>query len=180
MPLPLRRLYGIGTWLEENAADVIHESVASGVQTPNPLSLVARILMRVNVSEMAYQVFSIPKDPDTGEHVNKGLTVEFFDEYLDVPTAQNLFNTFIELNEIENVIKNLQSLPVTRKLMEVSSYAFGIPFLNSLQQNTVSPQSKLEGSQSPRSMDSSQHVTSGGQANGKESESKSPTANRVM
>lgn len=180
MPLPLRRLYGLGSWLEENSSEVIKEIIASGSAAPNPLAMVARVLARVNVSEVCYLIFSIPRDPDTGEQINKNISVEFFDEYLDVPVAQELFKQFIELNELENLIKNLQSLPVVKKLMEASSLAFGIPFLNSLQLSTASSQNKPEGSQFLKSTDSSTQPTSERQETGGTKNQQRATGSRVM
>lgn len=161
MPLPLRRLYSVGSWLENNATDVVKETIAATNEgeVPNPMVLVARVLMRVDVAELAYAIFSLPKDPETGEQINKGLSKEFFDDYLDTPTAQKLFKEFIEINDLESLIKNLQSLPVVKKLMEASSLTFGIPFLSSLQQSTASTQNKPEGSPSPKSTDSSTPIT---------------------
>ena len=161
MPLPLSRLYSIGTWLETNATDVIKETIAAtrSGEVPNPMTLVARVLLRVDVSELVLNILTLPKNPETGKQINEGLTREFFDDYLDVPTAQDLFKQFIELNDLENLIKNLQSLPVVKKLMEASSLTFGIPFLSSLQQSTDSTQNKSEGSHSPKSTDSSTPTT---------------------
>lgn len=163
MPLPLTKLYAIGRWLELNANDVVKETITATEpgEIPNPMVLVARVLLKVDVNEIALQIFSLPKNPDNGEQVNKGLTKEFFDDYFDMPTAQLVFKEFVELNDIGNLIKNLQSLPVVKKLMEASSLTFGIPFLNSLRLSTDSNPNKLEGSPSPKSTDLSPQTTEG-------------------
>lgn len=167
MPLPLVRLYDVGKWLEDNAGTVIREAIQnSGDQVPNPISLIATVLLRVDVSSVALTVFSEPENPDTGEKVNKNLTKEFFDKYLDIPTAQEMFQTFIELNDLEKLIKNLQSLPAIKKLMEASSLAFGIPFLNSLRQSTDLSQSGSEGSRFPKSIVTTRPATKESSENG--------------
>lgn len=177
MPLPLNRLYEIGRWLETNANDVIKETISTSKDgtVPNPIGLITTVLMRVDVSEMALKIFSTPKNPDTDEPLNPNLTKQFFDDYLDVPTAQELFYVFVELNDLERLIKNLRSLPMIRSLMEASSLAFGIPFLNSLRQNTASAQTQLGGSPSLKSTDTSQPASNAEQADGPEKKSKTLT-----
>ncbi len=161
MPLPLKRLYSVGGWLEKNANEVIRETIAGMKEKnpPNPITLVSRVLARVDVSQLLCDIFSMPKDPETGKQLNPDLTKGFFDEYLDVPTGHKLFLDFVEINDVEQLIKNLQSLPAVKRLMEAGSLAFGIPFLNTLQQNTDSAQMKSEGSPSPRSIDTLQQAT---------------------
>lgn len=155
MPLPLTRLYSIGSWLETNATEVLKEAVAQtkAGEVPNTMALVAKILLRVDVAELAFTIFNNPKDPETRERVNKGISKEFFEDYLDLKNAHTLFMEFVQLNDIENLIKNLQSLPMVKKLMEASSLTFGIPFLNSLPQSIASAQIRSEGSRSHRSTD---------------------------
>jgi hypothetical protein len=160
MPLPLSKLIGVGTWLEESSNDVVSETLKNVEpgKVPNVMVLVAKVLNKVNVSQVAFEIFSLPKDPETRESVNKNLSKEFFDEYLDIPTANILVKTFVELNDIPEIIKNLQSLPVVKRLSEAASLTFGIPFLNSLLQNTVSTQTKPEGSLFPKSTDSAERT----------------------
>jgi hypothetical protein len=156
MPLPLTQLFSVGKWLEENSGDVLQETIKNTEpgKVPNPLVLVTRVLMKVDMSEVALKIFSYPRNPDTKECLNGELTKDFFDEYLDIPTAHRLFNDFIALNQLEELLKNLQSLPVIKKLMEAASLTFGIPYLSSLQQSTDSTPNGLEGSHSHKSMDS--------------------------
>lgn len=159
MPLPLTRLFKIVGWLEENSNDVIKSALdRESKEIPNPMVLIVRVFNKIDLSEVALDIFSFPKDPDTGEQINKNLTKEFFDIYLDIPTAHTLVKMFGQLNEVEEIIKNLQSLPIVKGVLEMMSPIFGIPFLNSLQQNMGSHQSKPEGSHSLKSTDSSTPV----------------------
>ena len=162
MPLPLAKLISVIAWLEENANDVVLEVVKSGQPNniPNPMVLITKVMSRVNFPEVVYDVFSYPKDPDTKEPINKKISKEFFEEYLDIPTAHHLVKEFAAINQVEELIKNFQSLPITKKAMEAVSIMFGIPYLNSLQQNTVSTQTPSEGSQSHKSTDTSKPITS--------------------
>lgn len=168
MPLPLTRLFKVVNWLEENSNEVIKEAVkAESKEIPNPMVLIVRVINKIDLSAVALEVFSFPKDPDTGEPLNKGLTREFFETYLDIPTAHTLVKTFGQLNEVEELIKNLRSLPIVKGVLELTSPIFGIPFLNSLHQSISSPQSKPEGSPSLKSTDSSTHVNTEEQGFGK-------------
>lgn len=170
MPLPLSRLVEIGHWLEENCNGVVQdviEDLRGGKEAPNPLGLVTKVLLRANTSEVALELFSRSRKPGTKELLNKDLDKEFFDEYLDTPTAQELFRKFIKVNQLEDLIKNLWSLPIVKKVIEAGTLAYGIPFLNSLQQSTDSVQKKSEGSHSHKSTDTSEQVISGEQEIGK-------------
>jgi hypothetical protein len=163
MPLPLSKLVAIGNWLEETCNDVVADilgEIRKGKEAPNPLALVTKVLLRIDMSQTALIIFESPKDPLTRSPVNKDLTREFFEEYLDIPTSKDLFLKFIEINQIEDLIKNLQSLPMAKKLIEIWTLTFGIPYLSSLQQSMVSPQDKLEGSLSHKSTDTLTPATS--------------------
>lgn len=172
MPLPLTKLFSIGSWLEENSNEVIHETIKSTEpgKVPNPLVLVTKVLNKVDTSELALTIFSYPKNPETGELLNKGLSKQFFDDYFDIPTAHEAYKLFVELNQLEELIKNLQSLPVIKKLMEAASLTFGIPYLSSLQQNMDSTQSASEGSRSRKSTDTLGETTLEKQGLGKPSQ----------
>jgi len=154
-PLPVSRLVKVIDWLEENANEVIGDTIktAEPGKIPNPLILITRVLGKVDMSQLVCDVLSYPKNPDTKKPLNEGLSKQFFDDYLDIPTANALVKTFVELNEIPDIIKNLQSLPVVKRLMEAASLTFGIPYLNSLQQSTDSTLTESEGSRSRKSTD---------------------------
>jgi len=149
MPLPLSALVDVGDWLEENCNEVVQEAIHLAEGGVNPLSLVYRVILRADTAEICLRLFT-RKKPD-GTLVNEGLTKEFFFDSLDVPTAHNIFNAFVEINEIDGLLKNLQSLPVVREVLTSMGSTFGLPFLNILQQSTGSTQKTSEGSQSHRS-----------------------------
>ena len=153
LPLPVSRLFKVMNWLEENANDVISDVVKNTEpgKVPNPMVLVTRVLSKVDTSQVIFDILSYPKDPDTKQCINKEISKEYIEEYLDIPTAHSIVKVFIELNEIPDIIKNLQSLPVIKKLTDIASFVFGIPFLNSLRLSTDSTQSVSEGSHSPKS-----------------------------
>lgn len=166
MPLPLAKLVSIGHWLEENCNEVVQEileEIRKGKETPNPLALVTKVLLRVDMAETALLLFEFPKDPLSRKHINTDLTKEFFEEYLDIPTSQELFRKFVEINQLEELLKNLQSLPLAKKLIEVWTLAYGIPYLSSLQPNMGSVQEKSEGSLSHKSTATSEPATTGEQ-----------------
>ena len=74
MPLPLSRLVEIGHWLEENAGgvqDIILEEYRSVGEVPkNPLWLVAKVLLRVDTSQVALEILGRTKKPGTKELLN--------------------------------------------------------------------------------------------------------------
>jgi len=162
MPLPLSRLHVVGNWLNENCREVVRDLIATQTtQTPDPFAMITQVLLRVDVAEVAYQLFSTSKDPETGKPINEGLTKEFFEEYLDVPAAHELFKIFIEVNEVPDLLKNLQRLPMVQALTEISMTTLGLPYLSSLRLSTASTQRKSEGSQSLKSTDSLEGATTG-------------------
>jgi hypothetical protein len=168
MPLPLKRLYEVGVWLSENCNDVVQEVLASkNIKNINPMDMATKVLLRVDMSVIAYDLLIRAKNPETGKSINDGLTREFLDEYLDTVAAQEFVKTFVEINELPNLIKNLQRLPVVQELMEIASSTFGRPYLNSLLPNTDSTQTLSEGSRSPKSTDTSTAATSNEQESGK-------------
>lgn len=169
MPLPLKRLHEVGIWLTENCNDVVQEVLsARELKAVNPMDMATKVLLRVNVSEIVFDLLSKPKNPDTGESINTGLTLEFIDEYLDPPTAQEFVTKFVEINELSNLVKNLRRLPVVQQLMDVASSTFGLPYLNSLLPNTDSTPTLSEGSHSPKSTVTSTAATSREQEGGKQ------------
>jgi hypothetical protein len=168
-PLPLRTLYSVGEWLEENSNGVIKETTMGlkPGEVPNVLSLVTKIIMRVDVSKLIMDILALPTNPETLKPLNELPNKEFFDKFLDITTAHQVYKVFSELNDLEALIKNLQSLPMVSKLMEISSLTFGIPYSNILRQNTGSRQSKLEGSHSHKSIGTSEPEDTGSQVPGR-------------
>jgi hypothetical protein len=163
MPLPLSKLKQIGHWLEDSCDDLVREvrtEIRAGAAAPNPLTMVTRILLKVDVVETVFEIFSLPKDPVTREPINKDLSKEFFEEYLDIPASHSVYNAFVELNQLEKLLKNLQSLPIAKDLMTAGMSTFGIPFLNTLLQNTDSAQKTSGGSLTRKSTDTLEQRTS--------------------
>src|SRR5271170_4508801 len=151
-PLPLRHLVALGKWLEENCNDVVKGVIAQAKASTemNPFGMVTEILLRVNLNDIIFMLLSKPKDPDTGEPINK-ITKEFVDDYLDTVSARSFIQAFITVNDLEELIKNLRRLPIIEKLMDAAMSTFGLPYLNSLQPNTDLTQSTSEGSPSLKS-----------------------------
>jgi hypothetical protein len=160
-------------WLDMTAKGVLLEALKEE-KTPGPWGMVADILKQVNVYDLCMEIFDT-KHPETGEPINKGLTLEYLQEYLDTPSARKVILTFIEVNELEEALGNLQSLPVVGSLMEALKSTFGLPFLTHLQTSTDSPQTQLEDSHSRNSTSISEDSTGGTPASGlSEVESQKP------
>lgn len=164
LPTPIAKLRGIQNWLDDTTKGVLLEAL-KGEDTPSPWGLVANVLKQVDVYDLCLKIFE-RKHPETGELINKGLTREYLEEYLDTPATRQVILAFIEINELEEALKNLQSLPVMGSLMEALKTTFGLPFLKHLQQNTDSLPKTLEGSVSPSSDSTSGAATGGTQGNG--------------
>lgn len=176
LPLPLKRLHEIGKWLEENCNEVVQEVLATArnkKEAADPFGMVTKVLLRVNANQIVYELLAAPKNPETGQPIND-ITKEFVDEYLDPISAQEFFKTFVSVNDLDNLIKNLRRLPMVEKLLEVASSTFGLPYLSSLLPSTASAQSKSEGSPSPKSTVMSMPGTSDTQEGGKTETSPAP------
>lgn len=170
MPLPLRHLNTLGKWLEGNCNDLVKQVIASAktAQEINPFGMVTEILLRIDVNELIYQMLTQAKDPETREPINV-VTKDFIDEYLDPMSAQKFVETFIEVNDLHELIKNLRRLPILQKLMDAALSTFGLPYLSSLQPNTVSAQKLSEGSPTPKSSSTSPGATTAQPEAGKSS-----------
>jgi len=152
MPLPLSRLRKIGDWLQNATLDEVKDVVREAKATSDPWKSVAAILKRIDIHDVVFHLFADPKDTE-GTQVNPEITKEFLEEYLDTPTVRRIFKAFIEVNELEETIKNLSDLPGARRLMEALTITFGLPFLNSLQQSMGFDPNRSESSPVPRSTD---------------------------
>jgi hypothetical protein len=164
LPTPIAKLRGIQNWLDDTTKGVLLEALKEE-DTPSPWGLVANVLMQVDVYDLCVKIFE-RKHPETGEPINKELTREYLEEYLDTPATRQIILAFIEINELEEALKNLQSLPVVGSLMEALKTTFGLPFLKHLQTSTDSLPSTLEGSASPSLDNTSEAVTGGTRENG--------------
>jgi hypothetical protein len=154
LPTPLYKLRNVTKWLDETTKGVLLEALKDGDKDLTPWGIMAGVVREVDMTELCLRIFE-RKNPQTGEVINAGIDKEFFEEYLDTPTARRIILAFIEINEIEDAIKNLQSLPVVRSLMEVLKSTFGLPFLKHLQENTDSGRGTSEGSASHKSSSTS-------------------------
>jgi hypothetical protein len=153
MPLPLKTLYDVWDWLEQNCKDTIQEvleEMKTSTTAPNALELIGRVLRRVNLVDVAHHVLTITKNPETGKPLNE-VSKEFLMEYLDLPSSKEFAVVFVEVNQLEDMIKNLQRLPIAQKVMDLVQTTLGLPFLNLLQQNMDSLQQKSGSSPSNKS-----------------------------
>jgi hypothetical protein len=169
MPLPLSRLADLGDWLEKNSNDVVQEAIAAmstSDKVPNPLELITSVLLRIDTAAIAYEIFTAVKHPETGKSVNEDLTIQFFQDYLDVVVGKEVVLNFIEVNQLDDLIKNLSRLPTVKKLFEIVSTSIGLPYLNSLHQSMASTPSPSEGTHSPKSTDTLMGDTSAEQEGG--------------
>lgn len=167
MPLPLPRLREAIVEFDKRIWEMFKEMREDKVETPNLMQFIVDIINSFDTTELAYKLLTIPKNPETNRPVND-VTKEFLDEYLDIPSMRKLMVTFVEVNEIEGLIKNLQSLPMLKKLMEAATTTYGVKFLNFLQQNTASNLGRSQNSLSPRSTDTSVPDTTGTPESGPE------------
>lgn len=169
-PLPLTEIGKVQGWIDGTTKDVLLEAMKEE-KTPSPWGLIADVLKQVDVYELCLTVFGT-RHPETDEPINKGLTREYLEKYLDTPTTQKIILTFIEINELEEAIKNLQRLPMVGSLMEALKSTFGLPFLTHLATSTDSLPGTSEGSVSPKSSNTSGDATGDTPANGPLEESR--------
>jgi len=166
-PLPLSKLRKISAWLREAATEEVMGVIREQKKDANPFRMAASLMSKINMTDLCMELFATPKDLE-GELVNPGLTREFFEEHVDLPTARRVIGTFIKVNELEETLKNLQSLPVVRQIMEALTLTFGQPFLSSLQRSTDLLPGRSAGSPSPRSTDTLRDAVSETLENGPE------------
>ena len=153
MPLPLKKLYDVWEWLEQSCRETIEdalEEMKTSTTPPNPLELIGRVLRKVDMVDVIYMLLTMSKNPETKQPIND-VTKEFLGEYLDVPAAKDLAVKFVEVNQLEDIVKNLQRLPIAQKVTELLQTTLGLPFLSSLQPSTDSRQEESEGTQSHKS-----------------------------
>lgn len=175
-PLPLTEFSKVQNWIDGTTKDVLLEALKDE-KTPSPWSLIADVLKQVDVYELCLSVFST-RHPETDETINKDLTREYLERYLDTPTIQKIILEFIKINDLEEAIKNLQRLPMVGSLMEALKSTFGLPFLTHLATSTDSPLGKSEGLASPKSSNTSGVATGDTQASGPQEEADSRSLQR--
>lgn len=171
MPMPLSKFRYFRDWLDTTTKDVILQALKEE-KNPGPWSLVIDVVKQVDIYDFILKAFD-RKDPDTGEPINKGLNREYLEEYLDTPTTRKIIFTFIEVNDLEEALKNLQRLPMVNQILEAVKQTFGLPFLKHLDMNMASVQPTLEGSASPKSASTSEAASEGTPESGPQQEEQS-------
>jgi hypothetical protein len=161
MPLPLSKLRGVQAVLEEKIYERTHELVEDQKRSPDAMQFIADILKSMDFVDMTYHILADPKRPDDSGPINPGLTKQFVEDYLDTPTLRKLVLTFIEVNELEEVVKGFMSLPGVTKLVEVLMTTFGTTFLASFSRNSISTAGRSQNSPIHSSQDTLQPTTVG-------------------
>lgn len=159
MPLPISRLKKIAGYLQDHVDAHLTEMLASQKENPNIMQMVVDVLTAMDVCEIVFHALTTVKNPETGQPFNGDVTKEWLEDYLDIPTIQRLVPVFIEVNELESLIKNYQRLPLLGQIVESLKATFGIALLTSLPANMVSQLERPESSPSLSSMDSSEAST---------------------
>ena len=163
-PLPISRLRKVAEYLGEKTEAKFVDLIRSQQLNPNAMRFVSELLSSLDVSEIVYNLLTTSKDPDTGETINGWLTKDWLEEYLDAPAVKRIYIEFVKINELEEILKNLQSLPVARRLLENLTSTFGIALLSSLQPNMDSTPLPSVDSQYHRSMDTSEPTIAGSES----------------
>lgn len=179
-PTPLAEFSKVQKWIDGTTKDMLIKALEEK-DTPSPWGLIADVLKQADVYELCLSLFST-RHPETDEPINKGLTREYLEKYLDTPTTQKIILAFIEINDLGEALKNLQRLPMVGSLMEALKTTFGLPFLTHLAANTDSLTGKSEGSVSPKLSNTSGGATGDTQEIGQLEESDKPPVppQRVM
>lgn len=153
MPFPLGRLRSIMDGFQKEVEQTLQESAKKqDAGSFDPFKFIAEVLRRIDAVKVVHNILAEPKDPFSGEKVNPDLNVEFIETYLDLPTLRKLIVTFVEVNELEETLKNLQSLPGIKALLDSTATIFGVGLLSTLQPNTGSVPSRSDDSPSLKSM----------------------------
>ena len=160
MPLPLDKLREIAVVLQEKVHEELVTILKKQQEAPDAFMFIGEVLGKIDAVDIVYSLLSEPAYPD-GKAVNKDLTRDHVKRYLDAPTIRGLFNVFVEVNELEELIKNLQSLPWASHLWEALTMTFGISLSNFLLPNMGLLPGKLESSLSHKSTGTSEPGISG-------------------
>lgn len=173
LPTPIVKFRNVTRWIDETTKGVLLDALKNGDKDLTPWKIMADVVREVDVAELCMRIFE-RENPQTGEAINAGIDKKFFEDFLDTPTTQRIIKTFIEVNDFEEAIKNLQRLPMVQSLLEVLKSSFGLPFLTSLVQNMDSNLGTLEGLPSLKSSTTSEGAFTGTPGSGKETEKKLP------
>ena len=167
MPLPLKHLKSALESIESVTRDFARDFVVKADRGELDFMSIARdVLNSFNSTEVAYSVFMLAKDPDTGESLNRDLTKEWLDENLDLPTMRRLIAEFVEVNEIEDALKKARDLPMLKGVVDALMMTYGIALLKSSQPITDSTPGKSLTSPSLSSTDTANPDTGETQENG--------------
>jgi len=165
MPLPLSRLRKALAVIDDRIAGFVKDFVIETDKGEmNVLRLISDVMNSFDAGQVVYDVLTFCKDPDTGEPINK-VTKEWLDDVLDIPTLRKVIVEFVEVNEVEDIIKKAQSLPMVSQLLDAMKMTYGLALLKSSRQSTDSAPVRSESSPSPKSTDTSTTVTSETQDN---------------
>lgn len=157
MPFPLGRLRSVMDGLQKEVEQTLRESAKKqDAGSFDPFEFIAEVLRRIDAVKVVYNILSEPRDPFSGEKVNPNLDSEFIEIYLDLPTLRKLIVTFVEVNELEETLKNLQSLPGIKALLDSTATIFGVGLLSTLQPSMGSVPSRSDDSPSLKSMPTSE------------------------
>lgn len=154
MPLPLKHLKIALESIESVTKDFVKDFVIKADRGELDFMSIARdVLNSFNSTDVAYSVFMLSKDPETGASLNKDLTKEWLEDNLDLPTMRRLIVEFVEVNEIEDTLKKAQDLPMLKGVVDALMMTYGIALLKSSPQSMDSHPDKSEISPSPKSTD---------------------------
>jgi len=152
MPLPLSYIHRL---LEGFQKGVLKSLGALDVQKGGNalMELIQGTLSNLDISGTCFELFSFPKHPGTKTPLNADISKEFFEDYLDTPTLRRIIQTFIKANELEETLKNLQSLPGVQAMVTALTVTLGQEYLNSVQASMALALGRSDDSLSPSLQD---------------------------
>jgi len=156
VPLPLGRLKKALEAFDERTKGMIKDFVTEANQGKmDVVKFTMSVLNTYNSTDLVYEILMYGKDPDTGKPLNEDLTKEWIEDNLDIPSLRRLIVDFVEVNEIEEVLKKAADLPSVGIMIQAMTMTYGLGFLKSSQASTALDLGRSETSPSPKSTDTS-------------------------
>lgn len=155
VPVPFSRLKNVAKRVEDRVSTEYREILRKPAEKVDLPGFIQGFVKTIDFVDLIYHLLADPKNPEDGTPVNAEVSKEFIDNYLDTPTLRRFILTFIQVNELEETLKNLCGLPGVKEAVEGLMATFGLALLNSLRTSTVSPLDRSQPSPFPKSTDTS-------------------------
>jgi hypothetical protein len=159
VPVPFSRLRNVAQGIEEHVRKEYQSLLKTPSENVDLPGFIQGVVKTIDFVDVVYHLLADPKNPEDGSPVNVDVKKEFIDDYLDTPTLRRFIQKFIQVNDLEETLKNLCGLPGVKQAVEGLMATFGLALLNSLRTSTGSPLDRSQPSPFRKSTGTSQPTT---------------------